>query len=155
MSKESLIIFLIAIMFGNIYGQHITLKFRTNIDLNSINEENYMKSTAEQQIYVDFKVGEANQVIPMTLKTMKYPTFIVSSKSSEEDIQIKYDETKSQNSLKYLNNEEIKNLFVYDFTQGYYVSDTLTIDSSSKYNNFSYILATKMNGVVKNISGEI
>jgi hypothetical protein len=114
-----------------------------------------MKSTAEQQIYVDFKVGEANQVIPMTLKTMKYPTFIVSSKSSEEDIQIKYDETKSQNSLKYLNNEEIKNLFVYDFTQGYYVSDTLTIDSSSKYNNFSYILATKMNGVVKNISGEI
>jgi hypothetical protein len=57
--------------------------------------------------------------------------------------------------LKYLNNEKIKNLFVYDFTQGYYVSDTLTIDSSSKYNNFSYILATKMNGVVKNISGEI
>ena len=155
MSKESLIIFLISFIIGNIYSQYITLKFRTNIDLNSINEENYMKSAVEQQIYVDFKVGESNQVIPMTLKTMKYPTFIVSSRSLEEDILIKYNETKSPNSFKYLNNEEIKNLFIYDFTQGYYASDSLTFNSSSKYNNFSYILATKMNGVVKNISGEI
>ena len=89
MSKESLIIFLISVIIGNIYGQYITLKFRTNIDLNSINEENYMKSAVEQQIYVDFKVGESNQVIPMTLKTMKYPTFIVSSRSLEEDIIMK------------------------------------------------------------------
>ena len=155
MSKESLIIFLISFIIGNIYSQYITLKFRTNIDLNSINEENYMKSAVEQQIYVDFKVGESNQVIPMTLKTMKYPTFIVSSRSSEEDILIKYNETKSPNSFKYLNNDEIKNLFIYDFTQGYYASDSLTFNSSSKYNNFSYILATKMNGIVKNISGEI
>ena len=155
MSKKPPFIFFIIFIIENIYCQYITLKFKTNINLNSINEENYMKSAVEQQIYVDFNVGESNQVIPMTLKTMKYPTFIVSSNSSEEDISIKYDETKSPNSLKYLNKEEIKNLFIYDFTQGYYVSDTLTFDPSSKYNNFSYILATKMNGVVKNISGEI
>ena len=85
---------------------------------------------------------------------MKYPTFIVSSNSSEEDILIKYDETKSE-FFKYLYNEELKNLFIYDFNQGYYVSDSLSFNSSLKYNNFSYILAKKMNGIVKNISGEI
>ena len=114
-----------------------------------------MSSTIEQQIYVDLKIGESKQTIPMTLKSMKYPTFIVSSNSTEEDILIKYDESKSKNSLKYLYENEIKNLFIYDFTQGYYVSDTLGFSSSNTYNNFSYILATKMNGIVKNISGEI
>ena len=33
---------------------------------------------------------------------MKYPTFIVSSNITDEDIKIKYDETKSPNSFKYL-----------------------------------------------------
>ena len=108
----------------------------------------------EQQIYVDMKIGESKQVIPMTLKTMKYPTFIVSSNSQEKDINIKYDESKSPNSFKKLNQDEIKNLFIYDFTQGYYASDSLELENS-KYNNFRYILATKMNGIAKNISGEI
>jgi len=90
----------------------------------------------------------------MTLKTMKYPTFIVSSNSQEKDINIKYDESKSPNTFKKLNQDEIKNLFIYDFTQGYYVSDSLELENS-KYNNFRYILATKMNGIAKNISGEI
>ena len=63
----------------------------------------YLKIENEKQIYVDFTIGESNQVIPMTLKTMQYPTFIVSSNSSEKDIVIKYDEIKSPNSFKYLN----------------------------------------------------
>ena len=154
MSKISLFILLISVILDIIQSQYITLKFRTNLNLSAINEENYMKSTVEQQIYVDLNIGESNQVIPMTLKTLKYPTFIVSSKSSEQDILIKYNETKSK-SLKYIKNEEIQNLFIYDFSQGFYVSDSLAFNSSLNYNNFSYILATKMNGIVKNISGEI
>ena len=62
---------------------------------------------------------------------------------------------KSPNSFKYLNHEEIKNLFIYDFSQGYYVSDSVEFNSSYKYNNFRFILANQMNGIVKNISGEI
>ena len=154
MPKISFFILIISVIIGIIKSQYITLKFRTNLNLSTINEENYMKSAAEQQIYVNLDIGQSNQIIPMTLKTMKYPTFIVSSNSSEEDILIKYDETKSA-FFKYLYNEELKNLFIYDFTQGYYVSDSLSFNSSLKYNNFSYILATKMNGIVKNISGEI
>ena len=154
MSKISLFIFLISVILDIIQSQYITLKFRTNLNLSAINEENYMKSAVEQQIYVDLNIGQSNQVIPMTLKTLKYPTFIVSSNSSEHDILIKYNETKSK-SIKYIKNEEIQNLFIYDFSQGFYVSDSLAFNSSLNYNNFSYILATKMNGIVKNISGEI
>ena len=152
--KYSLLFFILLIIFQIALGENIVLNFKTNINLDSLNEENYMKSTMEQQIYVDMKIGESKQVIPMTLKTMKYPTFIVSSNSQEKDITIKYDESKSPNSFKKLNQDEIKNLFIYDFTQGYYVSDSLELENS-KYNNFRYILATKMNGIAKNISGEI
>ena len=152
--KYSLLFFILLIIFQIALGENIVLNFKTNINLDSLNEENYMKSTMEQQIYVDMKIGESKQVIPMTLKTMKYPTFIVSSNSQEKDINIKYYESKSPNSFKKLNQDEIKNLFIYDFTQGYYVSDSLELENS-KYNNFRYILATKMNGIAKNISGEI
>ena len=152
--KYSLLFFILLIIFQIALGENIVLNFKTNINLDSLNEENYMKSTMEQQIYVDMKIGESKQVIPMTLKTMKYQTFIVSSNSQEKDINIKYDESKSPNTFKKLNQDEIKNLFIYDFTQGYYVSDSLELENS-KYNNFRYILATKMNGIAKNISGEI
>ena len=155
MSKTLIISIIILLIIGNIDCQYIVLKFKTNIDLDSLNKENYMKSVIEQQLYVDLKIGESEQKIPMTLKSMKYPTFIVSSKAKEDDIKIKYDESISKNSLKYLSEDEIKNLFIYDFSQGYYVSDTLNINKSYSYNNFNYILATKMNGIVKNISGEI
>ena len=155
MLKRLFIQLLILLIIGSIYCQYIVLKFRTNINLNSINENNYIKLTTEQQIYVDLKIGETNQVIPMTLKTMKYPTFVVSSKAEEEDILVKYDESKSPNTLKYLIEDKIENLYIYDFTKGYYVSDNLEFDSSNIYNNFTYILATQMNPIVKNISGEI
>ena len=155
MLKRLFIQLLILLIIGSIYCQYIVLKFRTNINLNSINENNYIKLTTEQQIYVDLKIGETNQVIPMTLKSMKYPTFVVSSKAEEEDILVKYDESKSPNTLKYLIEDKIENLYIYDFTKGYYVSDNLEFDSSNIYNNFTYILATQMNAIVKNISGEI
>ena len=154
MSKELLFVVIFSIIIGIINGENIILDFKTNINLDSLNEDNYMKSVMEKQIYVELKVGGTEQIIPMTLKTMKYPTFIVSSNAQEDDILIKYDETKSQN-FKKLTKDEIKNLFIYDFTHGYYVSDSLKLNSSLNYNNFTYILATKMNTIVKNISGEI
>ena len=92
MSKTLIISIIILLIIGNIDCQYIVLKFKTNIDLDSLNKENYMKSVIEQQIYVDLKIGESEQKIPMTLKSMKYPTFIVSSKAKEDDIKIKYDE---------------------------------------------------------------
>ena len=144
MSKISVIILFLLFIIENISCQHIILKFKTNLDLNSLNEDNYIKSAAEQQIYVEFKIGESGQTIPMTLKTLKYPTFIVSSKSTEENILVKYDVTKSPNTFKYLNKDEIKNLFIYDFTQGYYSSDTLSFNSSFDYKNFEFILAKKI-----------
>ena len=136
MSKISLFIVIISVIIGLIKSQSITLKFRTNLNLSTINEQNYMKSAVEQQIYVNLDIGQSNQVIPMTLKSMKYPTFIVSSKSPEQDILIKYNETKSE-FFKYINNDELKNLFIYDFTQGYYVSDSLAFTSSLKYSLFN------------------
>ena len=133
MSKALIATIFISLIIESVFSKHIVLNFRTNIDLNSLTEENYMSSTIEQQIYVDLKIGESKQTIPMTLKSMKYPTFIVSSNSTEEDILIKYDESKSKNSLKYLYENEIKNLFIYDFTQGYYVSDILGFSSSNNF----------------------
>ena len=109
----------------------------------------------EQQIYVELKVGGGvHQIIPMTLKTMKYPTFILSSQTQESDTLIKYDETKST-TFKKITEEQINNLFIYDFTQGFYVSDSVELTSKLNYNNFSYILATKIKSISKNISGEI
>ena len=155
MSKELFLLFSFSIIIGITYGENIVLNFKTNINLDSLNENNYMKSTMEQQIYVELNVGGGEQqLIPITLKTLKYPTFIVSSSVQDEDILIKYDETKSS-TFKKLVDEEIKNLFIYDFTQGFYVSDSLELSPSLNYNNFTYILATKMNGIIKNISGEI
>ena len=155
MRRNYLIFIILALFISNISCNYIQAQFKTNVDLNSINEDNFMKTAMESKIYINFKIGESNQEIPMTLKTMKYPTFIVSSNITDEDIKIKYDETKSPNSFKYLINDEIKNVFIYDFTQGYYVSDFLNFNSSYTFKNFNFILATKMNGISKNISGEI
>ena len=155
MSKELFLFFIFSIIIGIVHSENIVLNFKTNINLDSLNEENYMKSAMEQQIYVELKVGGGvHQIIPMTLKTMKYPTFILSSQTQDSDALIKYDETKST-TFKKITEEQINNLFIYDFTQGFYVSDSVEFNSKLNYNNFSYILATKMNSIAKNISGEI
>ena len=102
MRRNYLILIILALFISNISCNYIQAQFKTNVDLNSINEDNFMKTAMESKIYINFKIGESNQEIPMTLKTMKYPTFIVSSNITDEDIKIKYDETKSPNSFKYL-----------------------------------------------------
>ena len=147
------IIFFITVLF-NYSFQYLVLKFRTNIDLNELNDENYMNTTLNQKLYVDLNIGDSHQIIPMTLKTQEYPTFIVSS-SVPDNITVKYDETKSSKSFHIITDFLIKELYIYDFNEGYLVNDSITFNSSLVYDNFTYMLATKTNIIAKNISGEI
>ncbi len=147
------IIFFITVLF-NYSLQYLVLKFRTNIDLNELKDENYMSTTLNQKLYVDFNMGDSHQIIPMTLKTQQYPTFIVSS-SVSDNITVKYNETKSSKSFHFITDFLIKELYIYDFNEGYLVNDSVTFNSSLVYDNFTYMLATKTNIIANNISGEI
>lgn len=145
---------ILLIFFINEYSyQYIVLKFKTNIDLEKLTDENYMPTTLDQKIYVNFNIGDSHQNIPMTIKSQQFPTFVVSSDCSG-NISYKYNETKSVKSFHKMT-DLIKELYRYDFNEGYMVNDTLTFNSSLIFTNFTYMLATKMNVVVKNISGEI
>ena len=62
MPKISFFIIIISVIIGIIKSQYITLKFRTNLNLSTINEQNYMKSAVEQQIYVNLDIGQSNQI---------------------------------------------------------------------------------------------
>ena len=137
-----------------IFLQNIVLKFKTNMGLSKLNEENYMNTTLDQKIYVSFDMGDSHQIIPMTIKTQQFPTYIVSSRAPY-NCTIKYDETKSLNSFHYIDNSLIEKLYIYDFKEGYFVNDTVTFNSSLVYTNFSYMLATKVKTYCRNISGEI
>ena len=139
------------ISFSNL--QYISFKFKTNINLKNLNKENYMNSTMDQKIYINFDVGDSHQIIPITIKTAQNPCFIVSSRVTSD--LIKYDETKSPNSFHYVKNFLMEDLFKYDFEEGYLVNDSIVINSSYIFKNFTYMLATKTNVVAKNISGEI
>ena len=145
--------FLVIFLFQNTF-QNIILHFRTNIDLNKINEDNYMNTTMNQQLYVDFNIGDSHQTIPMTLKAQQHPTYIVSS-SSSDDIAVKYNETKSLKSFHNITDYPIEKLYKYDFNEGYLVNDSITFNSSLIFKNFTYMLATKINVCSKNVSGEI
>ena len=147
-------IFLFTFLFSKKTLQYIVLHFRTNIDLNKLNEDNYMNTTMNQQLYVDFNIGDSHQTIPMTLKTQQHPTYIVSSRSLDE-IAIKYNEKKSHKSFHNITNYLISQLYKYDFKEGYLVNDSITFNSSLIFNNFTYMLATKINICAKNVSGEI
>ena len=147
-------IFLLIFFISEYSYQYIVLKFKTNIDPKKLTDENYMNTTLDQKLYVNFNIGDSHQIIPMTLKSQQLPTFVVSSCCSE-NIFYKYNETKSVNSFHKITNYLIENLYRYDFTEGYLVNDTLTFNSSFIFTNFTYMLATKMNVIAKNISGEI
>lgn len=135
--------------------QYIILYFRTNINLTNLNDENYMNSTLDQKLYVNFNLGDSHQIIPMTIKSQQLPTYIVSSSSTDNNIDIKYNESKSHNSFHKIIEYPLEKLFRYDFTSGYLVNDTLTFNSSLIFKNFTYMLATATNVIAKNISGEI
>ena len=110
-----------------------------------------MKIKFDQTIYTEVKFGDPNQIIPMTIKTWQYPTFIVSNEATE-DIKIKFYPLNSHTFRKEYDNL-ITGLYTYDFTKGYLSRETMNI--SSTVNNFMFMLATELNVGIKNISGEI
>ena len=115
-----------------------------------------MSMTMAQTLYVDFDMGDAHQIIPMTLKTQQHPTYIVSEdKIDEFEVQVKYNENKSVTTFHKIYDLLITGLAKYDFTKGYYVNDTVKFNSSLIYNNFTYMLAKEVGVSGKNISGEI
>ena len=131
--------------------KYLVFNFRTNINLEEVNDENYMQKKLDQKIYIDINIGEPPQTIPMTLKTWQYPTYIV-SEEVPDNIKIKYDTKKSKT---YIKEEDIlvKDLFLCDFTRGYFSTDIFDLNPPLK--NFKFMLATMNSVTSKNISGEI
>ena len=150
-----IVVFLFVLFFEISYNQYIIFNFKTNIDLNKVNEDNYMNKTMEQKLYVDFNIGDSHQIIPMTLKTDQYPSFIVSSRVPEDDIKIRYNENISSTSFQYVSNCLSKNLYALDFSEGYLANDSVTFNSTFIFKNFTFMLATEAKITSKNISGEI
>ena len=144
-----LLIFLLILSCTN--SNYTVFDFKTNINLKTLTDDNYMKIKFDQTIYTEVKFGEPNQIIPMTIKTWQYPTFIVSNDTTE-DIKVKFYPLNSLTFNKEYDNL-ITGLFTYDFTKGYLSRETMHI--SSPVNGFLFMLATDMNVGVKNISGEI
>ena len=142
-----LIIFLI--ILSNINSNFTVFNFKTNINPKELTDSNYMEKKFDQLIYTEVKIGEPSQVIPMTIKTWQYPTFVV-SKDVTDNIKIKFDQSKSNS---YIPSYFYTGLFTYDFSKGYLSLDTMIIDKPVK--NLSFMLATEMNVGVKNVSGEI
>ena len=149
------ILFLFLVLFINYVNadnKYMVFKFRTNINLKEVNDENYMLKKVDQKIYIDLDIGEPSQKIPMVLKTYQYPTYVVSKDSASADkVQVKYDSKISKNY--YYDPQLITNLLLYDFKQGYFSNDSLNINP--KINNFSFFLATDFSFPTQNISGEI
>jgi len=142
-----LIIFLT--ILSNINSNFTVFNFKTNINPKELTDSNYMEKKFDQLIYTEVKIGEPSQVIPMTIKTWQYPTFVV-SKDVTDNIKIKFDQSKSNS---YIQSYFYTGLFTYDFSKGYLSLDTMIIDKPVK--NFPFMLATEMNVGVKNVSGEI
>ena len=155
MENINLLLFLLFFIFcaneDDTDKKYLVFNFRTNINLEEVNDENYMQKKLDQKIYIDINIGEPPQTIPITLKTWQYPTYIV-SEGVPDNIKIKYDTKKSKT---YIREEDIlvKDLFLCDFTQGYFSTDTFDLNPPLK--NFKFMLATMNSVTSKNISGEI
>ena len=153
MKKLNIFILFLLLLIKNRCDQdnkYLTLKFKTNIDLNQIDEENFVDNTLEQNIYVEIDIGTPPQKIPMTIKTWQYPTFVFSS-DAKNDINIKFNQNKSDTfqSNYYLADRTFK----YDFSKSYLSNDIFKIKSTSSY--YQFMLALEPCSGVKNISGEI
>ena len=147
--------FVVLVLLGYSSSQTIVLDFSTNINLANVNDNNYMTTTLDQKLVVDLDIGSSHQKIPLTIKTDQSPTFLVSYHVNDNDIKIKYDETKSSESFNYMQNTPVTQLFEYDFNSGYLVNDSINFNSSLIYKNFTYMFATELFIQIKNISGEI
>ena len=136
---------------SNQRNKYLIFKFRTNINLNEINEENYIPTALNQNIYIDFEIGDPPQTIPMTIKAWQYPTYVISNEVQDK-IEVKYNPYKSK-TYKNVTKSLISGLYKYDFTKGYLSNDIFNINSLSL--NFNFMLAIENGMRSKNISGEI
>ena len=132
-------------------NKYLIFDFRTNIDLNEVNNENYMKIKYDQKLYVDMEIGKPPQKIPMTIKTFQYPTFLASTKIGDY-IKIKYKQD-SSTTFSYVSQSLLEGMFQYDFNKGYISKDILNIKTPIK--DFYFMLGTSVGVGVKNTSGVI
>ena len=114
--------------------KYLTLKFKTKVNENELNENNFISQTLDQNIYVDIDIGTPSQKIPMTIKTMQYPSYVVSADVNSENIKIKFNQNKSDTyqSPKKL----IEYTYKYDFTKSYFSNDIFNINSKSSSYQF-------------------
>ena len=68
--------FLVILNYAN--SEYVVYNFKTNINLQEITDDNYIQKAFNQLLYTEVNIGEPSQLIPMTLKTWQYPTFVVS-----------------------------------------------------------------------------
>jgi hypothetical protein len=141
--------FLVILNYAN--SEYVVYNFKTNINLQEITDDNYIQKAFNQLLYTEVNIGEPSQLIPMTLKTWQYPTFVV-SKDVTDNIKVKFDQTKSK-TYKKDSESLISGLPKYDFNKGYLSLDTL--NTSVEIKDLSFMLATEMSVGVKNISGGI
>ena len=138
-----------------ITNQIITIPFKTKKNDEILTEDNLMSNLIENEIYIEIKVGNPKQKIPLYLKLNQYPTYII---SSEINLNIpKFDYLKSKT---FKSKETIDKIYYnYDFNKGKLSEDTFyLIDSNSKeikIENFTFILATETKKEKEKISGEI
>ena len=62
-----------------ITNQIITIPFKTKKNDEILTEDNLMSNLIENEIYIEIKVGNPKQKIPLYLKLNQYPTYIISS----------------------------------------------------------------------------
>ena len=138
-----------------ITNQIITIPFKTKKKDEILTEENLISNLIENEIYIEIKVGNPKQTIPLFLKLNQYPTYII---SSQINLNIPtFDYTKSKTFIFKEENDKIYHNF--DFNKGKLSEDTFyLIDSNSKeikIDNFTFILGTETKKEKEKISGEI
>ena len=114
-----------------------------------LTSENLMEELQSNYLSVNFKIGVPSQQIPFIIKMKENPIFIT-KKDHPEDI-IKFDEKLS----KTLNITKNYFLINSDINGGYQSYDIFDLGNNIKINDFSFILADKLNEKAKKISGEI
>ena len=138
-----------------ITNQIITIPFKTKKKDEILTEENLISNLIENEIYIEIKVGNPKQTIPLFLKLNQYPTYII---SSQINLNIPtFDYTKSKTFI--FKEEKDKIYYNFDFNKGKLSEDTFyLIDSNSKeikIDNFTFILGTETKKEKEKISGEI
>ena len=148
-------LFILISLIQIIANQIIKIPFKKKKKDEILTEENLMSNLIENEIYIEIKIGNPKQNIPLFLKLNQYPTYII---SSQININIpKFDYSKSKTFILKEDYERI--YYNCDFNKGKKSEDTFyLIDSNSKeikIENFTFLLVTETKKEKEKISGEI